>query len=108
MCTVFKTGGLGDVAGTLPKVLAKEGTETVVVLPYFTKMPDKYKNQLKDVFNFEVNVGWRKQYCGVKRLDMDKVTYYFIDSLYYFDREALYGYYDDGERFAFFKWLLSN
>ncbi|AYW45177.1 glycogen synthase GlgA [Tetragenococcus koreensis] len=99
----FKTGGLGDVAGTLPKVLAKEGTETVVVLPYFTKMPDKYKNQLKDVFNFEVNVGWRKQYCGVKRLDMDKVTYYFIDSLYYFDREALYGYYDDGERFAFFQ-----
>ena len=97
----FKTGGLGDVAGTLPKVLAKEGVETVVVLPYFTKMADKYKEQLEDVSNFMVNVGWRKQYCGVKRLEIDNVTYYFIDNLYYFDREALYGYYDDGERFAF-------
>jgi len=97
----FKTGGLGDVAGTLPKVLAKEGVETVVVLPYFTQMADKYKEQLEDVSNFMVNVGWRTQYCGLKRLEMDNVTYYFIDNLYYFDREALYGYYDDGERFAF-------
>ena len=77
----FKTGGLGDVAGTLPKVLAKEGVETVVVLPYFTKMADKYKEQLEDVSNFMVNVGWRKQYCGVKRLEIDNVTYYFIDNL---------------------------
>lgn len=99
----FKTGGLGDVAGTLPKVLAKEDVETVVVLPYFTKMSDKYKTQLEDVFSFEVNVGWRQQYCGVKRLIEDEVTYYFIDNLYYFDRETLYGYYDDGERFAFFQ-----
>lgn len=99
----FKTGGLGDVAGALPKELTKKGTETVVVLPYFTKMPPKYKEQCEDVLNFTVTVGWRKQYCGVKRLELNGVTYYFIDSLYYFDRESLYGYYDDGERFAFFQ-----
>lgn len=99
----FKTGGLGDVAGTLPNVLANEGVETVVVLPYFTKMSEEKKKQLEDVTNFVVNVGWRQQYCGVKRLIEDKVTYYFIDNLYYFDRENLYGYYDDGERFAFFQ-----
>lgn len=99
----FKTGGLGDVIGTLPKMLAKENRETIVVLPYFTKMPDTYKNQLENVLHFEINVGWRKQYCGVKRLTINEVTYYFIDSLYYFDREELYGYYDDGERFAYFQ-----
>lgn len=99
----FKTGGLGDVAGTLPNVLAKEGVETIVVLPYFTQLPDEKKKQLEDVTNFIVNVGWRQQYCGVKRLIDDQVTYYFIDNLYYFDREDLYGYYDDGERFAFFQ-----
>jgi len=99
----FKTGGLGDVIGTLPKVLAKENVETAVVLPYFTKMSDTYKKQLEDVLHFEVNVGWRKQYCGVKKITIDEVTYYFIDNLYYFDREELYGYYDDGERFAYFQ-----
>lgn len=98
----FKTGGLGDVAGALPKELAKKGTEIAVVLPYFTKMPDSYKIQCEDIASFYVNVGWRSQYCGVKRLVMNNITYYFIDNLYYFDRENLYGYYDDGERFAFF------
>ncbi|WP_207694872.1 starch synthase [Enterococcus sp. DIV0212c] len=98
----FKTGGLGDVAGALPKELAKKGVEISVVLPYFTKMPDLYKNQCEDVIDFYVDVGWRHQYCGIKRLQLNGVTYYFIDNLYYFDRENLYGYYDDGERFAFF------
>lgn len=98
----FKTGGLGDVAGALPKELAKKGTEISVVLPYFTKMPDTYKEQCEDVVDFYVDVGWRHQYCGIKRLIRQGVTYYFIDNLYYFDRDKLYGYYDDGERFAFF------
>lgn len=99
----FKTGGLGDVAGALPKELAKKGIETIVVLPYFTKMADCYKEQCEDVTSFIVHVGWRQQYCGIKRLIQEGVTYYFIDNLYYFDRENLYGYYDDGERFAFFQ-----
>ncbi|WP_086314316.1 starch synthase [Enterococcus sp. 7F3_DIV0205] len=98
----FKTGGLGDVAGALPKELAKKGIEISVVLPYFTKMPDTYKEQCEDVVDFYVDVGWRHQYCGIKRLIRQGVTYYFIDNLYYFDRDKLYGYYDDGERFAFF------
>jgi len=99
----FKTGGLGDVAGALPKELARSGVETVVVLPYFTKISAAYQSQLEDLFHFEVAVGWRRQYCGVKRLKTDLVTYYFIDNRYYFDREKLYGYYDDGERFVFFQ-----
>lgn len=102
----FKTGGLGDVAGALPKELAKQGNDIRVVLPYFSKMPDKYKEQCEDLFSFYVNVGWRHQYCGLKQLEMNGVTYYFIDNQYYFGREGLYGYFDDGERFAFFQMAL--
>ena len=99
----FKTGGLGDIAGALPKALKEKGTEIKVVLPYFTKIADQYKEQIQDLFSYEVNVGWRKQYCGVKYLSLKGIDYYFLDNLYYFDRPALYGYYDDGERFAFFQ-----
>lgn len=98
----FKTGGLGDVAGALPKELSKKGMEMSVVLPYFTKMSDLYKKQCEDLVEFSVEVGWRHQYCGIKRLILQGVTYYFIDNLYYFDRDNLYGYSDDNERFAFF------
>ena len=63
----------------------------------------KYQYECKDIANIEVNVGWRKQYCGIKKLIHEEVTFYFIDNLYYFGRESLYGYYDDGERFAFFQ-----
>ncbi len=98
----FKTGGLGDVAGALPKELAKKGINIAVVLPYFTKMPDIYKIQCEEVATFSVEVGWRHQYCGVKQLILKGISYYFIDNLYYFDREQLYGYEDDAERFAFF------
>lgn len=99
----FKTGGLGDVAGALPKSMAKKGNEVKVVLPFYTKMPEKYQSQLTDLFNFYVAVGWRNEYCGVKVLELDGVEYYFLDNKYYFDRPDLYGYYDDGERFAFFQ-----
>ncbi|WP_430603608.1 starch synthase [Enterococcus sp. DIV0724b] len=98
----FKTGGLGDVAGALPKELVKKGAKLSVVLPYFTKMPERFKEQCEELTNFYVDVGWRHQYCGVKRLVMNDVAYYFIENSYYFDRENLYGYDDDGERFAFF------
>lgn len=99
----FKTGGLGDVAGALPKSLQKKGIETIVVLPYFTFMPERFKNECQDVTSFTVEVGWRKQYCGIKRLDFQGVRYYFIDNLYYFGRDQIYGYDDDAERFAFFQ-----
>src|SRR5699024_11927008 len=64
---------------------------------------DEYKKNIKDVTHFTVEVGWRKQYCSIKELKLDKVTYYFIDNLYYFDRPTLYDYEDDAERFAFFQ-----
>lgn len=99
----FKTGGLGDVVFALPQALAKKGHEVIEVLPFYTTMPVKYQEKLTDVFNFYVCVGWRNQYCGVKVLKMGGVKYYFLDNKYYFDRPNLYGYYDDGERFAFFQ-----
>ncbi|WP_146922873.1 glycogen synthase GlgA [Alkalibacterium kapii] len=100
----FKTGGLGDVMGALPKELADQGHDVRVVLPYFIqKMDQETKKQMEDVIDFTVEVGWRKQYCGVKKLVKDSVTYYFIDNLFYFDRPDLYDYGDDGERFAFFQ-----
>lgn len=99
----FKTGGLGDVAGALPKALQKKGIETIVVLPYFTFIPERFKNECQDVTAFTLEVGWRKQYCGIKRLDFQGVRYYFIDNLYYFGRDRIYGYDDDAERFAFFQ-----
>ena len=88
----FKTGGLGDVAGALPKALQKKGIETIVVLPYFTFIPERFKNECQDVTAFTLEVGWRKQYCGIKRLDFQGVRYYFIDNLYYFGRDRIYGY----------------
>ncbi|SJZ81567.1 starch synthase [Pilibacter termitis] len=99
----FKTGGLGDVAGALPKELVRKGEDVRVVLPLWSKMKEEYKNQLVDLFHFDVYVGYRRQYCGVKELKLNGVHYYFIDNMYYFDRDGLYGYYDDGERFAFFQ-----
>lgn len=101
----FKTGGLGDVAGALPKELAKkpDTLAVAVVLPYFEKgMKEVYKAQLKDEFWDFVNVGWRREYVGVKSLMKDGVKYYFLDNEHYFGRDGLYGYNDDGERWAFF------
>lgn len=102
----YKTGGLGDVAGALPKKLKQQGIDIRVVLPYYTSLAQQYKEQLEDVCSFEVKVGWRKQFCGIKQLVKDDVTYYFIDNLYYFDRPGIYGYDDDGERYAFFSQAL--
>lgn len=101
----FKSGGLGDVLGALPKELAKKDHEVRVVLPYFVQqMGEEYKEQLEDATDFTVKLGdWRDTYCGIKQLKQDGVTYYFIDNLEYFDREDLYGYDDDAERFAFFQ-----
>lgn len=98
----FKTGGLGDVVGSLPKELAHKGEEVAVVLPLFAGMKQEYKDALEFQFFDYVDVGWRHQYVGVKQLIQNGVTYYFLDNEDYFGRDGLYGYFDDGERWAFF------
>ena len=101
----FKTGGLGDVAGALPKELAKKSeiSSVGVILPYFkNEMKEEYRSLLVDEFYDFVDLGWRHEYFGVKTLLKDNVKYYFLDNEHYFGRGQLYGYGDDGERFAFF------
>lgn len=98
----FKTGGLGDVVGSLPKEMKKEGVDVRVMLPYYSAMPEKYKGDIVDVDAFYVEMGSNSAYCGIKQLELDGITYYFIDNQSYFHRDELYGYWDDGERFAFF------
>ena len=98
----FKTGGLGDVAYALPKELRKQGVNIRVVLPYYTQMPERFKEQLTEITHFRVELGYKSAYVGVKTLTLDGVQYYFIDNLAYFDRDQLYGQNDDGERFGFF------
>jgi len=102
-CAPFaKSGGLADVAGSLPKELMKLGTDVRVMLPKYGTISDEYKKRMKKIKEFTVSVGWRKQYCGIEELEHRGVTYYFIDNEYYFKREGFYGYFDDGERFAYF------
>ena len=96
------SGGLGDVAGSLPKALFDEGVDARVVMPLYGQIKEKYGDQLEYVKNFNVLLGWRVQYCGIFTMVKDGVTYYFIDNEYYFKRNGLYGHFDDGERFAFF------
>ena len=98
-----KTGGLGDVIGALPKSLVKAGHEVAVFLPYYDMVEAKFGDQIEDVLHFEVSVGWRRQYCGIKKTVLNGVTFYFIDNQYYFFRGHVYGDFDDGERFAFFQ-----
>jgi starch synthase len=97
-----KSGGLADVAGSLPKELRSLGTDVRVILPKYGSISDNYKIKMKKIRELTVPVGWRNQYCGIEELQEHGVTYYFIDNEYYFKRENLYGYYDDGERFAYF------
>lgn len=98
-----KTGGLGDVIGALPKSLVKHGHEVAVILPYYDLVDAKFGNQVEDCFAFTVAVGWRQQYAGVKYCQRDGVHFFFIDNQDYFFRGSVYGYWDDGERFAFFQ-----
>ncbi|MGG3466457.1 glycogen synthase GlgA [Neobacillus pocheonensis] len=97
-----KSGGLADVAGSLPKELKSLGTDVRVILPKYGTISEDYKIKMKKVKEFIVPVGWRNQYCGIEELTHQGITFYFIDNEYYFKREGLYGYYDDGERFAYF------
>lgn len=98
----IKTGGLGDVAGSLPKAFAEQGHEVAVFCPYYSLIPQKWRDKMTYVKNAYVQLGWRNQYCGVFVYEEDGVKYYFIDNEYYFSRNQIYGEYDDAERFAFF------
>lgn len=98
----IKTGGLGDVMGALPKSLVKLCVDVRVVIPKYKNIKDELKQKLQFVKWFTVPVGWRNQYCGIFQYEYKGVIYYFIDNEYYFNRDGLYGYFDDGERFAFF------
>ena len=99
---LIKSGGLGDVAGALPKELAKKGVDARVVIPKYKGINWKLKDKLQFDKWFTINVSWRTRYVGIFEYKQDGVTYYLIDNEAYFDRDGLYGYYDDGERFAYF------
>ncbi len=97
-----KTGGLADVAASLPKALNADGYDCRVVMPLYYDIPDDFKHTMRCLGNVYVPLAWRNQYCGVFTQTYEGVTYYFLDNEYYFKRRGLYGHYDDGERFAFF------
>lgn len=102
-CAPFvKTGGLGDVAGSLPAALVCAGAEVIVMVPKYATIKDEYKAQMEHFSDFYVSLGWRNEYCGLEKLEHDGVTYMFIDNERYFARDYPYGFFDDGERFAFF------
>jgi starch synthase len=99
-----KTGGLADVAGTLPKALklCGEDMDVRVIMPKFGQIPEEYRNGMEHVYDGELNVSWRSKFVGVDKYELDGVTYYFIDNQEYYNREGFYGYDDDAERFSFF------
>ena len=103
-CVPFiKTGGLADVVGALAPVLARKGHDVRVILPLYTAIPEKYTEKMHHLVDFEVELGWRKQYCGIEVLEQEGVTFYFVDNKYYFGRSYIYGLGgDEYERYGFF------
>ncbi len=102
-CTPFvKTGGLADVAGALPPAIKEAGEKVSVVMPCYGTIPWDFIEQLEHVADFYVPLAWRNVWCGIEHLEYKGIDYYFVDNEAYFNREAPYGYFDDGERFAFF------
>ena len=97
-----KTGGLGDVAGSLPLALKTQGDDVRVILPLYEAVGVEWRRRMKKRCSIQINLSWRRQLCSVFELEHNSVTYYFVDNEYYFKRRELYGHYDDGERFAFF------
>jgi starch synthase len=97
-----KSGGLGDVIGSLPRELNRLGTDARVMLPLYKSIHHKYQAKMKFIRDFTVMLSWRSQYCGIYQMEYEGVTFYFIDNEQYFNRDAYYGYYDDGERFAYY------
>ena len=104
----IKTGGLADVAGSLPKSLKAEGVDIRVILPKYGSIKEEWISKMSHVGNITVPVSWRDKYAGVDMIEHDGVTYYFLDNEEYFKRDSLYGYFDDAERFAFFSRAVLN
>lgn len=98
----IKTGGLADVAGSLPKAIKQHGHDIRVVLPLYSKIAKQYRDQMKYLGYYYVDIAWMHRYCGVFELEHDGVTFYFLDNESYFSRDKLYGEFDDAERFIFF------
>ncbi len=96
------TGGLADVAGSLPAALVRAGHDVRVVMPLYSSIPARFREQMTTAAEINVKLSWRNQYCGIKTLVHEGVTFYFLDNEYYFKRNSMYGSYDDGERYAFF------
>lgn len=97
-----KTGGLGDVVGSLPIQMAKKGVDVRVVMPWYRDIPQQFKTKVEPLAECTVTIGWRQQHAVLWSLEYEGVTFYFVDQPYYFDRSGYYGYFDDAERFAFF------
>ncbi len=98
----IKTGGLADVAGSLPQALVRMGHDVRVILPLYERVGQEWRDQMTYLQNYNVHLAWRTPYCGLFELQKDGVTYYFIDNEYYFKRWDVYGHFDDAERYAFF------
>lgn len=96
------TGGLADVAGSLPPALCRAGVDCRVVLPLYQQVGEGLRRKMRRICEFQVPLAWRSQYCGVYECRLDGVTCYLLDNEYYFKRDSVYGDFDDGERFAFF------
>lgn len=99
---LVKTGGLADVAGALPRALREKGADARVILPKYGSIPAEFAEQFTTIATFTVRLGWREQYCGLMKAEIDGIVYYLIDNEHYFKRSGLYGYDDDAERFVFF------
>ena len=103
-----KTGGLADVAGSLPKALLKEDVDIRVIMPKYGAIGKEYIDSMEHVYDGELEVAWRSKYIGLDKLVLENVTYYFVDNQEYFNREGFYGYDDDAERFSFFSRAVLN
>ena len=101
------SGGLADVAGSLPHTLCRKGQDCRIVVPLYGTIPQELKNSMNFITNFTVPVAWRHQYCGLFWARWNDCTYYFIDNEYYFKRGTLYGHYDDAERLFLFTTICS-
>ena len=97
-----KTGGLGEVGGSLPSALQRQGADVRVIMPKYSTIPEHFRKKLRHITHFYVPMAWRRQYCGLEELTYNGVHYYFIDNEYYFKRSNLYGEYDEAEQYAFF------
>ena len=103
-CVPFvKTGGLADVVGALPKEILKAGEDIRIILPLYKAIDQKWREQMEHVLYFYVNLGWRRQYVGIQKLNYEGLTFYFVDNEQYFGRDYIYGMGgDEGERYAYF------